>query len=393
MNKDLALKILSRIFCIVGCSYHLFQMNKIHFSCRTTTNVIYEDTNVIELPGISICYDKRAQLNQEFSDVEKLNDKLFIKEQFESLKSYESILEICVVKDKYSLYHRECQELTKIITYLDGDEYCFTTFSQIDGKLDENFIVYENGTNSNMLVVMYLNKTLYSVKRQYKFFFHDRKTKLFKPNVKGQMMLDFQRGQNSISYRKTIVKFLFSPSMKPCFKGTTTREQCFYECEIRNFINLAGKYPKLNLVKQGYNESLKFSTKDEFLNISEKLGQNCNEMCDQNTDCYKEYFNFEGKETKTSIQRYQIWIDIPTHPTTIYEISLKMSFDEYLCLMASILSLWFGFSILVFTDFCQLVYKKFLVFNVSSITLNQNNKVFIVRNLAKQLGSSKQFMR
>ena len=48
---------------------------------------------------------------------------------------------------------------------------------------------------------------------------------------------------------------------------------------------------------------------------------------------------------------YTIIMNTPSEPTVVYEISLKMSPEEYVCLMASVLSLWFGFSIIMLTQF------------------------------------------
>ena len=70
-------------------------------------------------------------------------------------------------------------------------------------------------------------------------------------------------------------------------------------------------------------------------------------------------------------------MNTPSEPTVVYEISLKMSPEEYVCLMASVLSLWFGISILMLTQFisncCLKIHNKY--FNTS----NTHNvcKIFI----------------
>ena len=62
-------------------------------------------------------------------------------------------------------------------------------------------------------------------------------------------------------------------------------------------------------------------------------------------------FLVNGYQGPTGIlgQPYWVIIEFPSNPTIVYEISLKTSFEEYLYLIASILSLWFGFSIIRLT--------------------------------------------
>ena len=55
---------------------------------------------------------------------------------------------------------------------------------------------------------------------------------------------------------------------------------------------------------------------------------------------------------------YAVSLSVPTEPLLIYEIQLKLTFEEYLCLMASVVSLWFGFSIIMLTEYLSLMYRK-----------------------------------
>ena len=115
--------------------------------------------------------------------------------------------------------------------------------------------------------------------------------------------------------------------------------------------------------------------------------ENCIEKCSHWTDCYKEYLIFDGKEARHRNEldfndKYLVLLEFPTHPTTIYEISLKMQFEEYLCLIASILSLWFGFSILMLNEICPQIFRSVIsryklimtqILNVQFI--NNENKI------------------
>ena len=132
-----------------------------------------------------------------------------------------------------------------------------------------------------------------------------------------------------------------------------SREGCFIDCKINDFIKLNDKYPVHLLVKGGNHKNLKFSTIEEYFKYN--ISKECVEKCRHRLDCYKEHYLIEVKQFLTKKLTklkflYKILIEFPTHPTTIYEISLKTCFEEYLCLIASILILWFGFSILAVTE-------------------------------------------
>jgi len=53
-----------------------------------------------------------------------------------------------------------------------------------------------------------------------------------------------------------------------------------------------------------------------------------------------------------------ITIKHSVEPDIYYESNFKMTMEEYLCLVASILSVWFGFSIILFTDFISTMVMK-----------------------------------
>ena len=161
---------------------------------------------------------------------------------------------------------------------------------------------------------------------------------------------------------------MFNPSTNPCFEGQT-HEDCIINCQIREFIEKTGRHPPINLARS--NSSLYFANKSEYELF--KWSDRCDRMCGRFTDCYKEYCLIKDGEILTDYNEYQIMIDFPTHPTT--EISLKMCFEEYLCLIASILSIWFGFSVIMLSDFCEEIFKK--------LYHKQNIKVFFIRRSKK----------
>src|SRR6185437_5007045 len=68
----------------------------------------------------------------------------------------------------------------------------------------------------------------------------------------------------------------------------------------------------------------------------------------------------------------------PFESTVEYEITPKMSFEEYLSLAASVISLWFGFSIIMFAKSLREIlikfeFKKYAQQLVNPIINNYNN--------------------
>ena len=123
----------------------------------------------------------------------------------------------------------------------------------------------------------------------------------------------------------------------------------------------------------------------------------CISECTDRVDCIDYYYTID-KPVQSKFEKdvddfhdnytYFISITYPTEPTVIYEISLKMSFEEYLSLTASIISLWFGFSIIMFTDICQVpfikynVYQNFrnIIIGTNCLRYRNNIKLFVSRH-------------
>ena len=169
---------------------------------------------------------------------------------------------------------------------------------------------------------------------------------------------------------------MFKP--KPdCYVGQT-RGQCIFQCVIDEVFIETRSFPG-SYMSNNFNSTLKFdmrSNKSKFLNDHDQ----CLKLCERRIECKKYYFLNYPIFWKNPVFRRALgnftkfFIEYPAHPSTLYEISLKMSVEEYLCLMSSIFSLWFGFSILMFTDFCRLLFIKFR-FYFNNLIINQNVKV------------------
>ena len=349
--------IVSKILCFIGCVYQMIRINEIYFSYETVTNVKYQDENLIDLPGITICNNKFDQVKQELQNdpgyKEELLNELKIGEQINYFENFPRILNQCKLFDPKNRGFEVCQDQFKE-TFFDLENYCFTFYSQLNQELDEKYILKAEGNEvkskyMSKITLKKLNMDKSDLTNLVVIKFHDRKQRPFRAFETGLIMINLDvYNFVLIKYRKTVVNYKFIPAGKYCFEGET-RNDCLANCEIGEFIKHKSKYPSYFL-SNGSTYNMIFSTDHEYNEFN--FSKNCSKMCGMGVDCYKEYFFVWDKEMSDKFFRINlneiiIIIEFPTHPTTIYEISLKMSFEEYLCLIASILSLWFGFSILL----------------------------------------------
>ena len=371
-----------------------------YFSYRTSTNVKYETNNRIELPGITICYNKLEQLiNGQLKSKLKRNpndfdrsamdeiNKLTIKEQLMNFENYPVKFNKCELQRK-DQYFTNCSDTTNMTTSFDKQFFCFTIFSQLSGESDKNFIINESDVSFPQMVKIeidkYKNHNENSIenesdRKEFLLNLHDRKIKNYLLFHKHVLIIDYKRADYGfVDYHKIVVKYLFNPLTKPCFERRT-HKMCLTECKIDEFVEKMNKYPFYYAILDHDHDNLSISTEEEFLNYD--WSDRCERMCDPHTDCLKEYFVLDSKQYKSDDKKMNFGLGIifPTHPTTIYELSLKMPFEEYLCLTASILSLWFGFNVVMVTNLCpgfvlkiQRYCKRSLIVQAQNVSLNLN---------------------
>ena len=105
------------------------------------------------------------------------------------------------------------------------------------------------------------------------------------------------------------------------------------------------------------------------------IWKTCHDLLANRIGCDQYYFKLSSKYYKFNNNLYTICIFAHNYPTVIYELSLKMSFEEYMSLTASIISLWFGFSIIALTDETRDMFIKYVF--VNTFIAQIINKLFI----------------
>jgi hypothetical protein len=119
------------------------------------------------------------------------------------------------------------------------------------------------------------------------------------------------------------------------------------------------------------NESNLLMTENNFTrNLDLKQNKECKNFCSFNNDCFTEYYVLKHKKEKYLGERdFKIFINRPFFLDLLIKHSPKIQIEEFLCFIASIIGLWFGFSIFMFTDIILLV-MNFFIKKVNNYKIN-----------------------
>ena len=402
MLKFLNFKLLSKVVCIMGCVYQSLRISELYFSYETITNVKYESEDGIELPDITICVRKLSMVtdkyNEELNKISNSSDikweiinTLTISEQLSKLNNVSSRIEKCNFIDQKGI---QFSKQDKFITYLSRKWICFTLFSQLIGESEDRYVIndVENSIDSNFMgeLIMSKNKMNNTDRDSLVIIqLHDQRERPYNHYKRGYVLFNTERSAfRLIGYRKTVVQYMFEPKGKVCNRGTT-RDRCLFDCKVKHFVCETGHYPP-NLLAESTNDNLTFY-RGSYVDIRSLNSTNrCSQRCSLRTDCYKEHFIMSSTQDNSNLAKqyhsFRIFFEFPSHPTTIYEISLKICFEEYLCLIASIVSLWFGFSVLMFNNFCEEILRKLLIRkNVNILFIKQNFNRFTLNKREKSI--------
>ncbi len=108
-----------------------------------------------------------------------------------------------------------------------------------------------------------------------------------------------------------------------------------------------------------------------------KIRKNCKYICGLNNDCFKEIFEFKQfqipKFSKIRRESFRIYIFPPYDSNLLLIHSAKILFEEFLCYIASIFSLWFGFSVFMLIDLTKFVFNNFNLIKAKILVRNTNH--------------------
>jgi len=389
MNKELIFRIIFIIICLAGCLLQIYQISYAYFSFKTITSVNYVFERRISLPAVTLCFSKQYILRKDYiidkfpnetdtnstgSILTNYLNKLSIRQQFEGTLTFEEIIKNCSIAKTIHIDSDsdfiDCNRITPIRSFLNFQLKCFTLFSQFGNESNDRFLVERfayDEINESPLIAISIPREIIKVG----LYLHSRNVVLRSfTGDKSALIYVFNSVYHSvIKFHKAIVKLLPKPYITSCVDyqkfGYYSRIECISKCKFdyykRVYDNLSGNFLlSERLESDGY--YMKGWDPSNLNKSFEKIAlKKCGKSCGLFTDCYQEFFAlsfffiFQISVTGDSI--HQIILLPPISVDLVYTHSPKSYSEEYLCFVASIISLWFGFSISALPDLILNIFK------------------------------------
>ena len=171
-----------------------------------------------------------------------------------------------------------------------------------------------------------------------------------------------------LEYHKTVVHSMAKPYETNCMDyrdvGFDSRNDCINKCRIRAFQDQwPNKWPGYYLTD---NTSSQLKIDDSYemfgtnLTFDFLFGSKCRPICEARTECYSEYYDLKFKIRGLNFNDSNyLSVASPMVPDLIYTQSPEIHVEEFLTFIGSVVSLWFGFSIIILPKILNTSYKKF----------------------------------
>ena len=170
-----------------------------------------------------------------------------------------------------------------------------------------------------------------------------------------------------LEYHKTIVHSMAKPYETNCLDyrdiGFDSRNECINKCRIKTFQEQwPNKWPGYYLTD---NKSSQLKIDDSYGRIGSNMtfdflfGSKCRLTCGTRTECYSEYYDLELKTCDFNLEENFLAIASPMVPDLYCTQSPQIRIEEFLTFIGSVVSLWFGFSIIMVPKIFKITYNKF----------------------------------
>ena len=374
------IKLIVFLFCAMGSMYQMIITSQLYLSYETITTVNYETRPIIDLPALTFCAEKTNflkqdhfhqlfgyEFNKSLSETER--NKIFdylsqksIKSQFQALYSLEVLLSKlnCTAFGPNATY-RDCGSISPIRLSIDGRFYCFTLFSKSEEQTEQDFKV-DVGTKYeytflflvNLEIPLWIERLLVVIHTNDKMV-----SELF--NIH-KTTLGLHDKIKTLNYRMTTIKRLPFPYATDCkdYLATehTSSEDCIVKCEIDSSI----------LYSEPISQYYSMTDQSLDLNFTNKIkeSEHCLQICDRKKECDQVYYELEQYEWKKSIKdKHLVNLKMPLDPVRSYVQTPRINLDEFLCYMASISNLWFGFSMIMLSTVIQQFINQVMKININ----------------------------
>ena len=122
---------------------------------------------------------------------------------------------------------------------------------------------------------------------------------------------------------------------------------------------------------------------ENYNTLDQNISDKCRDFCGSQRECYSEYYKLEVKHYVKNYGEPYICIYAPDIPDLVYMYLPKIYFIEFVLFVASSVSLWFGFSVLMLSDvilkLCFVIQNKFNS-KIKIISNIKNNFIFKIGN-------------
>lgn len=355
--------------CLIGSLYQVMKMSDLYFRYETITTVTYEIQSPIQVPGLTICAPKIEFLRPEaflqlfgteknkssdsqdfFRKISYLN-KMTIKDQFRVLYSAQelsSMLSQCQALGPNGRY-RPCHWFSNVQIAIDFIFYCFTLFDQNRNDSSTRFrVTYPDRMQYDSMFL--ISVVLPDLSDYYMMALHSRKVRVSQIFGYEVVAIDFSdKTQKTLfEYQRTVVKRLPHPYGRGCVQYYNNKFMstldCMVTCRIKYSVEHSEPIYRMFLVSDP-NTDVSFELDDNSNNTNAEKA--CHPKCSQRRECFQINFEIQSLNwQKTSGERI-IKLKLPTKPSIIYEETPRLKLEEYLCYLASITNLWFGFSVVM----------------------------------------------
>jgi hypothetical protein len=395
---------------MTGCLFQIYKICDNYFSYETNTYVRYEDEDKISLPAVTVCIRKNLLIREELlhhfspkelenryspleeSEIDAYLNNLTVKEQFSSIYSAEEVFNnTCKVMKsmvfKSSEFTIDCELISPVRQTIDYYFSCFTFFSQLNREENDKYII-DYDVNIKNYWSEYVGFRVNLNVSKFKLYLHSRYEMITDSYDDNFVELKFNPYYEwNIKYHLTKVQLLYKPYKTSCVDynqfGYRSRSECIFKCRINYFRDRYKGWPGNYLTEQSSDEymykEIEILKKNESLDLA--LGKKCRNSCGLNMGCYKEYFTFKANEEINEYGMNSTILIYPPHlPSLIFTHLPKMQVEEFICFIASIVSLWFGFLVMMLSNVCSLVSKMFIkIVNKYKTNICVNNNYWIKR--------------
>jgi len=345
---------------------------------------------MISLPAITICIRKNLLLKEEHFSHFSLNDlkkrsieydiideylnNLTVEQQFNAIYSAKEVFNnSCQVMKPISFkipdFYINCELISPIKQSIDYIQSCFAFFTQINKEPNDRYFIDHDVSTKNYWSEM-LKITIGLNISVIHLYLHSRYEMI--TDLNDDRFERITLNPNQISYTKyhvTNVQLMPKPYKTSCVDytqfGHRSKSDCILKCRIKYFRDHYRGWPGDYLTEQSSDEYMFDITIFEILkkngSLNLMLGRSCRKFCGFSNDCFKQYFSFKTSIDQNFDQLNSIlYIYPPDLPTLIFTHSPKIEIEEFICFIASIVSLWFGFSVMMLPNVCSLIFTSFI---------------------------------